>query len=202
MEHITSALSSFVLTPCAIAAWTASDASNGAQISGEFSGLLWGEDAASMPGGRLGAVVLVSALEFGGLALQTMGYQMVESTAAASVMNYLEIPYVFLLQVASPRILIWRWDTMGPVTALTTISADPPPSMRVGPTLIAACAAEHATHFLRQVVFFQESVGLLKLVGVVLILVGGAANTMHEPIVASLARLRLRWSAWARVQSE
>ena len=53
-----------------------------------------------------------------------------------------------------------------------------------------------------QVMLFQESVGLLKLVGVALILLGGAANIMHEPIVTVLGRLRLRLSSGARVQSE
>ena len=43
-------------------------------------------------------MLLIACFTFFGLALQTIGYQNVESTAAAGVMTYLEVPYVFALQ--------------------------------------------------------------------------------------------------------
>ena len=39
-----------------------------------------------------------AGIGFFGLAMQTIGYQKVESTATAAVMAYLEVPFVFLLQ--------------------------------------------------------------------------------------------------------
>jgi len=96
VEHITAFLSSFFFTPVFLFSWLSSPS------TGDGTALEKLADLAS-PGGlldswRSAVVLVIASIEFVGLALQTIGYQNVESTAAAGVMTYLEVPFVFFLQ--------------------------------------------------------------------------------------------------------
>lgn len=97
VEHVTAVLAAFVFTPAVLYAWLRDPATGAGTVTEKISELCG-------PGGPLltwrGGVLqlAIAGISFFGLALQTVGYQNVESTAAAGVMTYLEVPYVFALQ--------------------------------------------------------------------------------------------------------
>lgn len=87
IENVTAAVACVGLTPAAIASWQYFDSTAAEAID------------ASLRAPTGWCIVAIAAIvEFGGLALQTVGYQMVRHTATASIMNYIEVPFAFLLQ--------------------------------------------------------------------------------------------------------
>jgi drug/metabolite transporter (DMT)-like permease len=96
VEHITALFSALVASPLYILFWLSSPSTGDGTVGEKFEKLI-------APGGLLlswnaAGVLLIACFTFFGLALQTIGYQNVESTAAAGVMTYLEVPYVFFMQ--------------------------------------------------------------------------------------------------------
>ncbi|EOD08005.1 hypothetical protein EMIHUDRAFT_106350 [Emiliania huxleyi CCMP1516] len=96
VEHITAILASFVFTPVFLISWLATPGSGEGTVPDKLGRLL--EPGGLLCSWRSALVVLIAGIGFFGLAMQTSGYQKVESTATAAVMAYLEVPFVFLLQ--------------------------------------------------------------------------------------------------------
>eukprot|EP00315_Gephyrocapsa_oceanica_P053734 CAMPEP_0185495718 /NCGR_PEP_ID=MMETSP1366-20130426/17777_1 /TAXON_ID=38817 /ORGANISM="Gephyrocapsa oceanica, Strain RCC1303" /LENGTH=390 /DNA_ID=CAMNT_0028104753 /DNA_START=1 /DNA_END=1173 /DNA_ORIENTATION=- len=96
VEHITAILASFVFTPVFLISWLATPGSGEGTVPDKLGRLL--EPGGLLCSWRSALVVLIAGIGFFGLAMQTIGYQKVESTATAAVMAYLEVPFVFLLQ--------------------------------------------------------------------------------------------------------
>lgn len=117
VEHVTATLGTFVLSPGAIVAWLCIDKRAAEVIE---------ESSHSMTGWIL--IILASMVEFIGLGLQTTGYQRVNHAATASLMNYVEVPFAFMLQSA----LFGRQPTDPPIRSAIT-----------GATLILASGASN-----------------------------------------------------------
>ena len=90
VNHVSDALSAFVLTPCAFAVWFAADPTAWGQLRGSLAPLVWHEQGGGAEGPQLGtwACLLGATLTgFAGLALQTLGYQRTQAAAAGVMTN-------------------------------------------------------------------------------------------------------------------
>lgn len=107
IEHVTSALG-VLLTPFAMAAWVC--------IDHRAEEIL--EDAMISTAGWF-TVVVACSVEFIGLAMQTIGYQQVKHAATASLINYIEVPFAFVLQ----SVLYTRRPTGSAILGATLVLA-------------------------------------------------------------------------------
>jgi drug/metabolite transporter (DMT)-like permease len=97
VEHLTAALTSFVFTPiAALGVWLWNRAAEGADYE-SISSLLSAN--ASLTYGQVAVICGAATIEFVGLALQTVAYQKVKQAASASLVNYIEVPFAFWLQL-------------------------------------------------------------------------------------------------------
>jgi drug/metabolite transporter (DMT)-like permease len=97
VEHMTAALTTFVFTPvAALCAWLWHRLAEGAE-SKSVGSLLSAN--ATLTAGQMAVICGAAAIEFVGLALQTVAYQKVKQAASASLVNYIEVPFAFWLQL-------------------------------------------------------------------------------------------------------
>jgi hypothetical protein len=93
VEHLTAALTTFAFTPIvALCVWLWHRATKGAD-GGLLSGNL------TLTRGQVAVICGAASIEFAGLALQTVAYQKVKQAASASLVNYIEVPFAFWLQL-------------------------------------------------------------------------------------------------------
>jgi len=96
VEHVTAAMTAFLFTPVAsvsIALWEAAEADGTASTA--QTPLRWSE----LSWTHVGVIGGAAMIEFLGLALQTIAYQKVKHAASASLVNYIEVPFAFFLQL-------------------------------------------------------------------------------------------------------
>lgn len=102
VEHLTAMLTAFFFTPVAslcLTLWRSADGTVGhasqaaatAPVGVALSSLSWSQVA---------VICSAAAIEFAGLALQTVAYQKVRHAASASLVNYIEVPFAFVLQLS------------------------------------------------------------------------------------------------------
>jgi hypothetical protein len=97
VEHLTAALTTFVFTPvAAFGVWLWHRVTEGADYE-DIASLLSAN--ATLTGGQVAVICGAAAIEFVGLALQTIAYQKVKQAASASLVNYIEVPFAFWLQL-------------------------------------------------------------------------------------------------------
>lgn len=99
VEHLTAALTAFFFTPVAsvcVALWRATEASERMAV---LSAAVPSTGLAELSLAQVGVICLAAAIEFAGLALQTIAYQKVRHAASASLVNYVEVPFAFMLQL-------------------------------------------------------------------------------------------------------
>jgi hypothetical protein len=97
VEHLTAALTTFVFTPvAAFGVWLWHRFTDGADH--ESIGSILSANA-TLTAGQMAVICGAAAIEFVGLALQTIAYQKVKRAASASLVNYIEVPFAFWLQL-------------------------------------------------------------------------------------------------------
>jgi len=101
VEHLTAMLTSFFFTPVAslcMVLWRNTDATVG-RVSIVAATAPMGEVLSNLTWSQMAVICLAAAIEFAGLALQTVAYQKVRHAASASLVNYIEVPFAFVLQL-------------------------------------------------------------------------------------------------------
>jgi drug/metabolite transporter (DMT)-like permease len=97
VEHLTAALTTFVFTPvAALGVWLWHRVTKGVDYDSISSFL---PANATLTGHQVTVICGAAAIEFVGLALQTVAYQRVKQAASASLVNYIEVPFAFWLQL-------------------------------------------------------------------------------------------------------